>query len=284
MVAITRSVAACQQQSSNAKNVVVPAGVSKICVKKKKVAKQCVPSSTTFLSTQPITTTTTVMPATLSTFKSLSLHASNSTVYLDNMSSTTTNSLSAIELSHHQDSYDVNGIINDADPCLDTASPSFNSINNNQQDNLCELDDNKELDALVSWPVTVDEIEWCKTNRGNDRMCMSGFTYDYTSQSLKNNHRNFRCSRKDAGCRSVVYVFIDSNAYKGSNNAEHNHPPNHQNVKRLLILQKVKDRVLLEPTSVTRIIEDEYVKNNLNNDDRCHFLLPQVQGKQDYYN
>ncbi|CAF4170353.1 unnamed protein product, partial [Rotaria sordida] len=89
---------------------------------------------------------------------------------------------------------------------------------------------------------------------------------------------------KDAGYRSIVYVFIDSNVYKGSNNAEHNHPPNHHNVKRLLILQKVKERVLLEPTPFTRIIEDEYIQNNLNNDDRCHFLLPQTQGKQDYYN
>jgi len=38
--------------------------------------------------------------------------------------------------------------------------------------------------------------------------------------------------------------------------------------------------VLVEPTPVTRIIEDEYIKKNLNNEDRCQFLLPQSQGKK----
>ncbi|CAF1570338.1 unnamed protein product [Didymodactylos carnosus] len=44
MVAITRSAAARQQQSPNTNNVVLPAGVSKVCGKKKKVAKQRAPS------------------------------------------------------------------------------------------------------------------------------------------------------------------------------------------------------------------------------------------------
>ncbi|CAF4645008.1 unnamed protein product, partial [Rotaria sp. Silwood2] len=90
------------------------------------------------------------------------------------------------------------------------------------------------------------------------------------SPSVKKNQRNFRCSRKDAGCQSVIYISIDSNGYKGSNYAEHNHPPNYHHTKRLLVLQNVKDTVLLEPTPVTRIIEDEYIKNNLNNEDRSH--------------
>ncbi|CAF2694340.1 unnamed protein product [Rotaria sp. Silwood2] len=102
------------------------------------------------------------------------------------------------------------------------------------------------------------------------------------SPSVKKNQRNFRCSRKDAGCQSVIYISIDSNGYKGSNYAEHNHPPNYHHTKRLLVLQNVKDTVLLEPTPVTRIIEDEYIKNNLNNEDRCHFLLPQAQASRYY--
>ncbi|CAF4323469.1 unnamed protein product, partial [Rotaria sordida] len=92
--------------------------------------------------------------------------------------------------------------------------------------------------------------------------------------------RYFRCSKKDRGCRAVIYVSIDSNIYKDSNNVEHNHPPNHHNVKRLLVLQKVKERVTTEPTSATRIIDDEYVKNNLNDGDRQHFLLLTAQDKQ----
>ncbi|CAF1223968.1 unnamed protein product, partial [Rotaria sordida] len=102
------------------------------------------------------------------------------------------------------------------------------------------------------------------------------------SQSLKKDIRYFRCSKKDRGCRAVIYVSIDSNIYKDSNNVEHNHPSNHHNVKRLLVLQKVKEKVTTEPTSATRIIDDEYVKNNLNDGDRQHFLLPTAQASTFY--
>ncbi|CAF4412316.1 unnamed protein product [Rotaria sp. Silwood2] len=224
MVAIARSAAACQQQSPNTNNVVLSAGVSKVYGKKKKVAKQRAPSPNKSSSTQPVltTTTTTITPE-----------------IFDNISLITPTSLSEIELSHHQNNYHVNAITNDAEQCLDLPSTSFNSNNSNQDDDLCELDDDKELDTLTSWPVAIGEIEWCKTNRGNDRLCCSYY-------------------------------------------AEHNHPPNYHHTKRLLVLQKVKDRVLLEPTPVTRITEDEYIKNNLNNEDRCHFLLPQAQASRYY--
>jgi hypothetical protein len=75
-------------------------------------------------------------------------------------------------------------------------------------------------------------------------------------------------------------VSIDSNTYQGSNDCEHNHAPNYQHVKRFIVLKKIKERVVNEPTSVTRIIEDEYAKHDLNEQDRQHFLLPVAQGKQ----
>jgi hypothetical protein len=167
---------------------------------------------------------------------------------------------------------------NDNDQCIDPQSMKFSQIENYQQDESFDSDE-KELDTITSWPITIGDIEWCKTNRGNDRMCMCGYKYDFMSQSLKKNRRNFRCSKKDLGCRAVVYVFIDSNTYQDSNNSEHNHAPNHQDVKRLLVLNKIKQRVMIEPTSVSRIIEDEYVKTKLNDEDRQHFLLPAAQGK-----
>ena len=100
------------------------------------------------------------------------------------MPSTTATSLSDAELFHHQNSYEVNGIMDDVEQCLDLPSAAFNSINNNQQDNLCVLDDDKELQTLTSWAVAIGEIEWCKTSRGNDRVCMCGFTYDFMLESL----------------------------------------------------------------------------------------------------
>ncbi len=86
---------------------------------------------------------------------------------------------------HNQNSTAVDNIMNEVEQCLDLSSTSFNPINNNQEDNLNVLDDDKELDTLTSWSIAVGEIEWCKTNRDNDRLCMCGFTYDFISQSLK---------------------------------------------------------------------------------------------------
>ncbi|CAF4766742.1 unnamed protein product, partial [Rotaria sp. Silwood2] len=87
MVAITRSAAACQQQSPNTNNVVLSAGVSKVYGKKKKVAKQRAPSPNKSSSTQPVLTTT-ITPE-----------------IFDNISLITPTSLSEIELSHHQNNY-----------------------------------------------------------------------------------------------------------------------------------------------------------------------------------
>ncbi|CAF1278291.1 unnamed protein product [Adineta steineri] len=52
--------------------------------------------------------------------------------------------------------------------------------------------------------------------------------------------------------------------------------------KRLLILQKVKERVLAEPTLVTRIIQDEYVKNQVTYEERSQFRLPHTQASRLY--
>ncbi|CAM4888865.1 unnamed protein product [Rotaria socialis] len=119
-----------------------------------------------------------------------------------------------------------------------------------EQDKPSENNDEKELQEETKWSVVVDKIEWCKTSRGNDRLCMGGYTYDLISCSLKNNSSRYRCSKKDIGCRSVVYISLGSNTFKNSNNVEHNHPPNHSDVKRLLVMQKIKERVTTEPTSV----------------------------------
>ncbi|CAF1479974.1 unnamed protein product [Rotaria magnacalcarata] len=92
----------------------------------------------------------------------------------------------------------------------------------------------------------------------------------------------YRCSKKDIGCRSVVYISLGSNTFKNSNNVEHNHPPNHSDVKCLLVMQKIKERVTTEPTSVIRMIEDEYMKHHLTDDDRQRFLLPAAQASKFY--
>lgn len=65
--------------------------------------------------------------------------------------------------------------------------------------------------------------------------------------------------------------------YKGCYRAEHNHSSNPNEVKRLLVLAKIKERVFTEPTSITRIIEDEYVKEKLNKDEQQRLLLPKAQ-------
>ncbi|CAF1360767.1 unnamed protein product [Adineta ricciae] len=248
MVATTRSAAARQQRSPSTNTVNSPVSVNKAhSKKKKKVAKQHIPPFTELISTEPmITTTTAACPNVID--------------------DTTTAPPPACMLEttlYHQDHHSINNNINNGEQNLDFLSPSIHSIYNDQHDNVCVIDDNNEFDAVTSWSVDTGEIEWCKTNRGNDRLCMCGHT-------------------KGTGCRTIIYIRIDTSRYKSSNFVEHNHPPNYQNAKRLLILQKIKDRVLSEPSSVTRIIEDEYIKGNLNSEERCHFLLPQAQASKFY--
>ncbi|CAF3027632.1 unnamed protein product [Rotaria sp. Silwood2] len=262
MVAVTRAAAARQQQSSNEDTLIAHGVVTRKIIKKKKEiirqhASSCISSSSLQSDTIASVTIDTLRSG---TFTFSSFKTPNSSKCLVNTSTTESTSLPNVELSDHQNNNDV---VDVSDNGQDIGLPSIelNQINNNQQDKLCDLDGNEELDSPTAWSITVGEIQWCKTNRANDRIFMSGYSYDYMSQSLKKNIRSFRCSKKGIGCCAVVYVSIDSNMYKDSNNVEHNHPPDHHNVKRLLVLQKIKERIMIEPTSVTRIIEDEYVKH-----------------------
>jgi hypothetical protein len=282
MVAITRSASARQQRSSNENNVIPSAGVKKVSRKKKTITKK--EASSPDKCSSVLTTTTT--PNVLGMFTFLRSQTLNPTMYLDEMPLTTPTASSVLESSQYENNCDDNSIIidNNVEQSADLPPASIDSNNSiNSNIDLCSMDDDNQLDTVTSWPAEIGEIEWCKTSRGNDRICMCGFTYDFMSESAKKNQRNFRCSKKGIGCRVVVYVSMDANSYKGFNHVEHNHPPNHHHTKRLLILQQVKNRVLVEPTPVTRIIEDEYSKNNLNKGDRCHFLLPQAQGKKNFY-
>ncbi|CAF5089279.1 unnamed protein product, partial [Rotaria sp. Silwood1] len=49
----------------------------------------------------------------------------------------------------HQSNNDVVAI-NDANQCINLPSTKFNQINNNQEDKSCNLDDDKELGAIVT--------------------------------------------------------------------------------------------------------------------------------------
>ncbi|CAF4677437.1 unnamed protein product, partial [Didymodactylos carnosus] len=65
-----------------------------------------------------------------------------------------------VTLFHHQDN-------NDAYQYIDSPSAKSIRIDNDQQDKSDDCDD-EELDTMAAWPIIVDEIQWCKTNRGND--------------------------------------------------------------------------------------------------------------------
>jgi hypothetical protein len=203
MVTTTRAAAARQRrQSFNEVNVVLTEGIKKKRSKNKNA-----------LIAQRTTLANSMSP----------LHSNTVT------STTVVPSLSPVKIFHDQNNNDNNGT-NDDDQYIDPQSMKFNQIEDHSQDESFRSN-NEELDTKASWPITVADIEWCKTNRSNDRICMGGYTYDFMSQSLKKNRRNFRCSKKDIGCRAVVYVYIDSNTYQDSNKIHHNHAPNHQDVK-----------------------------------------------------
>ena len=288
MVVVTRAAAARQRQRTPAVISNMSGAINKKCRKKKKrKIDQCLLLSVTSSTSQSLTeTSSTFVSPTSDAIESLSIIRSNTsassvlpstTPPTSELTASPTQSSAIDDLSNYQNDNDPDGI-GDACQDIDLSSVESSRINDEPNSKQYDGDVNNQLDTCNTWPIVAEEIQWCKTNRGNDRVCMGGFTYDFTSQTLKRNIRNFRCSKKARGCRSIIHIFIDSSTFKGSNGVEHNHPPHHHEVKRLLVMQKVKERVTMEPTSVMRIIEDEYAKYNLNNDDRQHFLLPSAQG------
>ncbi|CAF1494114.1 unnamed protein product, partial [Didymodactylos carnosus] len=79
------------------------------------------------------------------------------------------------------------------------------------------------------------------------------------------------------GCNSIVRAHLHSKSFLESNNVNHNHPPDEIANKRKLLLDKIKERIVTEPTSVIAIIEQEYAKANLSKDEQYQFLLPSAQ-------
>ncbi|CAF3829338.1 unnamed protein product [Rotaria sp. Silwood1] len=118
MVAIIRAATARQQQSFNADTIVVPV------------------------------TSITAVPSTSVIFTSPSFNPSSSNTCLVNIPTTASTYLSTVKLSH-QSNNDVVAI-NDANQCINLPSTKFNQINNNQEDKSCNLDDDKELGAIVT--------------------------------------------------------------------------------------------------------------------------------------
>ncbi|CAF4625012.1 unnamed protein product, partial [Rotaria magnacalcarata] len=255
MVVTTRSAAKRHHQSTNSSiNTIAsePVAAKRVCGKKKQDEHQ---TSVSNLIPPPETHTTTA--------------SSTSSVINVSLPTSTVKNKSLLVVSPSNASFPSSSL-----------SDTLSSIT--EQDKPSENNDEKELEEETKWSVVVDKVEWCKTSRGNDRLCMGGYTYDLISCSLKNNSSRYRCSKKDIGCRSVVYISLGSNTFKNSNNVEHNHPPNHSDVKCLLVMQKIKERVTTEPTSVIRMIEDEYMKHHLTDDDRQRFLLPAAQASKFY--
>ncbi|CAF1597971.1 unnamed protein product, partial [Didymodactylos carnosus] len=139
MVAVTRSAKARQHQSPIASIPIVAGVVEKKCHRNKKKKGES------------HTVTTTGVPST------------SSVITMASPSSPT-----PVTLFHHQDNNDDNSI-NDAYQYIDSPSAKSIRIDNDQQDKSDDCDD-EELDTMAAWPVIVDEIQWCKTNCGNDRM------------------------------------------------------------------------------------------------------------------
>ena len=284
MVAVTRAAARCSQSSISIctqtagslvkKTAKKKRGEEKTIVKQREVPSTVLSPSQSFTEKPPIT----ISPS-LSSLPLSSTMSPTSNISASSSTSTAMPTLSPTVLSCHYQKDNSNDVIDEVNRVIISPRMEFIGIDDEQHERSYDSDENKECHTTKTYPITISQMEWCKTNRGNDRVCIDGYPYDFLSASVKNNQRSFRCTRKNSGCRAIVYISIDSNMYKNSNHVEHNHPSNHGDVKRLLVLNKIKQRVLIEPTSITRIIEDEYAKSNLDNDEQERFLLPAAQGE-----
>jgi hypothetical protein len=140
-------------------------------------------SSSTVLSLPPVKLRSSVVPSPIGT--------------LTRSSSSSPSSLSRNHLN------DCNVRFDDVFSDVDSLSMESDRIGGPQEKPCCRNDE-EASSSTTTWPIDIEEIKWCKTNRGNERMCMGGHTYDLMSSSMKNNRRTCRCSKKDHGCRSVV--------------------------------------------------------------------------------
>ncbi|CAF1416309.1 unnamed protein product [Adineta ricciae] len=154
-------------------------------------------------------------------------------------------------------------------PISPSASPSKEDDNHSVIS--LQSSENDENDSMhVS--VTEGEIITDESTRGGKMVFMNGFAYLYTGMSK--DATGWRCARRNENCKVVIHISKLTGKLKAWNGVYHCHQSDKRENQKREILNEIKHRVLDKYKSIKMIIEEEYRKANLSEEEKRTMPLP----------
>ncbi|CAF3439482.1 unnamed protein product, partial [Rotaria sp. Silwood2] len=126
--------------------------------------------------------------------------------------------------------------------------------------------------ALINIPVIKGDITTGTSTRGGKMVFMNGFGYLYMSTAKQS--IGWRCVRRDMNCKAVIHTSKTTGEFSHWNKTFHCHEPDSYETRKRNILAKIKSRVLDEYIPIKIIIEEEYRKANLSEEEKRAMPLP----------
>ncbi len=115
-------------------------------------------------------------------------------------------------------------------------------------------------------PTTVENsISFLTSNKGKPLLVFNQYVFKCNKAGATKKY--WLCS--EAGCHACVHTTLNDKFL--SINYEHNHMDHSDILKTKMLKQKMKDRILTETTSVTKIYDEEITKVKLSDEDVAQF-------------
>lgn len=125
---------------------------------------------------------------------------------------------------------------------------------------------------LMNKPIIKGEITTGTSTRGGKMVFMNGFAYLYMSEAKETT--GWRCAKRNENCKAVIHLSKQTGQFSHWNKIFHCHLPDLRETRKRDILNKIKHRVVDEYISIKMIIEEEYRKANLSEEEKRLMPLP----------
>lgn len=143
----------------------------------------------------------------------------------------------------------------------------FASSNENEDDIYYD-----NSNAITTQPVERGDITFGSSTRGGKMIFMNQYGYLYMNETKTT--VDWRCVKRNENCKAVIYTVKSSGEFSHGNGKYHCHLLDLSDTRKREILTKIKNRVLDEFIPIKSIIEDEYRKANLSNEEKKAMPLP----------
>jgi hypothetical protein len=121
-------------------------------------------------------------------------------------------------------------------------------------------------------PIVKGEITTGLSTRGGKMIFMNDFAYLYMSTGKKTT--GWRCAKRNENCKAVIHVSNETGQFSHWNGISHCHLSDLRETRKRDILNKIKHRVNDEYISVKIIIQEEYRKASLSEEEKRIMPLP----------